>query len=287
MPVWAQGLYTCLIAFTVPFYCLIGFGWITPAGVFAMFQLVAVLMLPLLYWNRAKYGRRDLYRMMAMLLLSPLMLAGFAASFYYMLEVRGQDGVLGQSIAAIAGTAWIGGWVAFILKVFPGGGTITASGYQSYDWEEFDRQYRAAKAKLLADLEADPRLRQYIPDVENNLIFSIDEALYLEDPTQTVTCPHLREIEAAMRGAGVSVRRTSSRMGEASPLYVFANAVLSEQALRARFHVPWGVAYSEYYNEWEDRGPGSDARLYCKDCHSSIQMHHPQERQPTTKDFPV
>ncbi|MBL8213328.1 MAG: hypothetical protein JNK87_21600 [Bryobacterales bacterium] len=288
MPVWAQGLYTFLIAFTVPFYCLIGFGWISPGGVFAMFQLVAVLMLPLVYWNRAKYSsRKDLYRMTAMLLLTPTMLAGFAAAFYYMMEVRGEKGILGQSIAGGVGTLWILGWVAFILKVFPGGGSITGSGYEPYDWEEFNRQFRAAQAKLLADLEADPRLRKYIPAVQNSEIFSMDEVLYQEDPTLTVTCPHLRAIEAAMRASGIHVRRTYSRMGEAAASYVFANAIIDEKALRARYRIPWGVTYSEYYNEWEERGPGSDARLHCEGCHSSIQVHHPNERQPSTKDFPV
>lgn len=286
MPVWAQGLYTFLIAWTVPFYCLVGFGWMTPGGVFAMFQLVAVLLLPLGYWNRAKYSsRRDLYRMMTMIFLMPTMLAGFAVAFYYMLEVRGEKGLLGKSIAGIAGTSWILGWVAFVLKVLPGGGAITGS-YEPFDYEQYEREFQAAKSKVLADFEADHRLHKYIPEVQANQIWSVEEALYLEDLTLTVTCPHLREVEGAMRAAGLSVRRTFSRMGEATPLYVFANVVLDEQALRARFRIASRVVYSHYYNEWEDRGPRSDARLYCDACRSTIQVHHPQDCLEGTRVFP-
>jgi len=175
---------------------------------------------------------------------------------------------------------------ALVMLVVGGGGGITlwrrwqARLRRRSAGQEMISRSRQLHAKRLAELNADPAKRKYIPLVERGESWSDEQITYHEDHALTATCTHLQPIEQAMRQAGIDLRRITS-------VTVSAKCRVNESMAKQHFTVQPPIFYVEDYQG--DRGAADfpTAFFTCRNCHSSISTLHPDEARADTTWFPA
>lgn len=125
----------------------------------------------------------------------------------------------------------------------------------------------------LARLAADPRRAPYAALIRRGANWTEAQIDYDLDPARTVTCPHLRATEAAMRGAGLRLRYR--RPGE-----VDAPCIIGPAARQAAATPP--VAYLEPLPVGRAHEDPREAMLRCAACGSAIHALHPRDAPPGT-----
>ena len=148
--------------------------------------------------------------------------------------------------------------------------------------------FQEAKRVRIAELNADPAKRKYAALMERGGWWTDEQVAYLENPNATATCAHLREIEHAMRVAGVVPRLLPEvpEPGYGPLARVRADCRIHEPELRRRFTIVDSVRHltgfyperAEFDNPW--------AELCCSACSSAIELVHPQYPRPATAWFP-
>jgi hypothetical protein len=131
--------------------------------------------------------------------------------------------------------------------------------------EAWERRRTQRVFELLQD--PDPRKLKYLTLAQDKgILFSDYQIDYELEPERTITCPHLRELEIAMRRAGIELRPLSY-YGDPPSSKVWARVSIDEPAVRALYQLPAFVRYGEEYEfvlaaEW----------LECTACQSRIEF---------------
>lgn len=136
------------------------------------------------------------------------------------------------------------------------------------------------RAVRRARLLADPLRAPYVVRMDAGEPWSDAQIDYDLQPSLTVTCVHLRGVEAAMRAAGISLRMLHGRQ-------VMARCVVDDARLRTHFALAEGVTYREFeaYDRSHEDPPM--AHIDCAACASRIEVSHPRAAWPGTPRFPL
>jgi hypothetical protein len=149
-------------------------------------------------------------------------------------------------------------------------------------WARYRREAREREAqqKVWVDkLNADPLTVKYADMMAKGEWWSPERVAYHMDRERTATCEHLRNLERAMRLAGIDVRLESTTT-------VKANCV---------FHAPAADVFAPpptFYNEnitdnMRSAGESPEAAFGCSQCRSWIRVVHPSEATKETPVFPT
>src|SRR6185295_6370151 len=121
-------------------------------------------------------------------------------------------------------------------------------------WTPWERSQAEAARKAreellqrrLAHLAADPLRRKYVALIKGGEHWTDEQIDYDIDPAWTVTCPHLRPIEKAMRAARLPMRRGTGAQVDAA-------CVVDEDRLKRDFTASGPAGYHEF--EYYDHSP--------------------------------
>jgi hypothetical protein len=166
----------------------------------------------------------------------------------------------------------------------PGVSDVFASYAPSLPWawarEAKTRKFFAEQRRQrLARLAADPLRRKYVPRIERGESWSDEQIAYDLDPALTVTCPHLQQVEATMRSAGITVKRNAGA-------WIAADCVVDQSRLARHFTLAPSAIYREF--ELYDRSLEDPprAQFWCSACNSTIDTVHPKVAPSGTRMFP-
>jgi len=207
-----------------------------------------------------------------------LVAAGFVLLLAIGFRLHGEAAPAGIDDAAPA--------AALVVLVVGGGGGITlwrrwrARLRRRSASREMISRSQQLHAKRLAELNADPAKRKYVPLVERGESWSDEQITYHEDHTLTATCTHLQPIEQAMRQAGIDLRRITS-------VTVSAKCRVNQSMTEQHFAVQPPVFYVEAYQGERSAMDFPTAFFICRSCHSSINTLHPDEARADTTWFPA
>lgn len=103
---------------------------------------------------------------------------------------------------------------------------------------------------------------------------------YVNDPSLTLTCPHLQPYERAIRSAGIAVIPTASTI-------VKTRCRVNRAALLRQFGLADPVSYREYFEAERSAEDFPIAHLQCGQCGSRVDTLHPAECALSTPWFPA
>jgi hypothetical protein len=150
--------------------------------------------------------------------------------------------------------------------------------------------HRLAQDLRVASLSSDPdpARRKYASMVERGEHWNDDQIAYNENIHLTGTCEHLKNIERAMRTAGVRTRLTAQ--WEQTRLVtlpkISADCRVDVGELWRRFRRPVSVQYLEGFMPERAAEDNPWASLTCAVCGSSIELVHSKYGRPETPGFP-
>jgi hypothetical protein len=167
-------------------------------------------------------------------------------------------------------------------------GTISDErGAQILPVQEAMTTAKRLRAAALAT-DPDPARRKYAALIERGEQWNDDQIAYRENASATGTCVHLREVEQAIRRAGIETRLMAAfRMPNLVTLpRIQADCRLNERELRQRFALSDDVQYRDGFQPERAAEDNPWASLTCRECSSSIELVHPSDGRRNSRWFP-
>ena len=114
------------------------------------------------------------------------------------------------------------------------------------------------------------------------------QAVYQANLLVTATCPHLMNIEAAMRASGIQTRLVTEAWREYSPHPVIkAECCVKIPELRGRLALPAPAQYQEGYQPERSEFDNPWGAFSCAQCQSRIEVTHSEWGRGKIPWFPL
>jgi len=199
---------------------------------------------------------------------------GLGALGYLWFGVMEWMSLPGQISFGVVGLGWALFWV-WLLPRMPIHPAPQPSDHGYYDehpgWIPSSQAWEAKKNRRIVELTADPAKWKYLEHAERGDLISDLEIAYFEDPTMTMACVHLRDVEAAMRAEGISMRPAVTSEGAFRKM-INCGCAVDMMRLKQRFVLADCVVWEELVEFVYEAG-----WVKCTACGSSLAVSLPKE----------